>query len=104
MRGRLRDCLDDCTALGIEIIGQGSDTVPVHKRPRPRDDREPLAYLLRKFARALRTGEFQSQAPFGVGIAGSDIDQQFGQSLGAEGFEFFALRVVFLATWSSHMM
>src|SRR5215831_6472545 len=48
-RIRLRDRLDDGSALNFEIIGQGSRALPVYKRARPRYDREPLAYLLGEF-------------------------------------------------------
>ena len=67
----------------------------IHKRPRSRNDGEPLAHLLGNLGGALRTGKLQSQASLGGRVVGSDFDQQFGQSLGAEGFEVFRVKRCF---------
>jgi hypothetical protein len=80
------------------VIGQGFRALPVEKRPRPGNAREPLAHLLDKLGWALRSGQFHPQTSFGSRVAGTDFDQQFGQSLQAEGFEVFRVRVVFAAT------
>src|SRR5438132_1611744 len=53
LRVRLGHPLDDCPPLGIEVAREGSDALPVHKRPGSRYGRDPLAHFLRKFAWAL---------------------------------------------------
>jgi hypothetical protein len=73
--------MGNCSALNIEVIGQGSRALPVYKRPRPRNEREPLAHLLGEFGWSLCTGQFHSQASFGGRVAGTDFDQQYGQPL-----------------------
>jgi hypothetical protein len=79
--------LDDGTAGSIEVIHQRSDALPIDKRPRPRNDREPFAYLLPEFTGAPSAGQLQLKPSLGSGIAAADLDQQLCQSLGAEGFE-----------------
>ena len=56
LRVRFGHPLDDCAALGVEVVREGSDALPVDKRSRPRDGHNPLAHFLRNFAGALCAG------------------------------------------------
>ena len=100
----LGDRLDDRTPLRIKIVGQGSHALPVDKRARPREGREPLAHLPRNFARALRPRQLQPQASFGGSVAGIEFDQQLGQPLGAEDFEILRAQSCFRGHSFSHAM
>src|SRR6201988_428198 len=79
-------------ALSIEILGQGSETLPVHKRLRPCDGGKAFANLFRKVGRAPRLSKFQAQASFDSRIAAAYLDKQLGQTLGAEGRKIFPVK------------
>ena len=91
----LGDHLDDSAALTLEVIGQGSRALPVDKRPGPGNVREPLAHLLDKLGWALCSGQLQPQTSSGSRVAGTDFDQQFGQSFRTEAFEVFRVKGCF---------
>src|SRR5258708_9571545 len=95
---RLGYCLDDCIALSIEIIDQGSEALPVHKRLRPCNRREPFAHLFRKFARALRLGQFQPQASFAGALPLLISISNSARRPRPTASRLFALRVVLAAT------
>lgn len=83
----LRHLLDKDLPLGIQIVGDPADTAPIDERLRPADRRQPFAHLLGDLGRALRTSKFEPKPALGSGIAGTDLDEQFGEPLGAERFQ-----------------
>src|SRR5215204_1826302 len=58
---------DNSPALGIEIISERANALPIDKRARPANRREPFSYFLGNITWALRRRQLQSQTPLGGG-------------------------------------
>jgi hypothetical protein len=76
--------IDDSAALRFEVLDQCPSILPVNEGSGSRNGRQPFANLLRDLAWVLRARQFQPETLLHGGVAGADLDQQLGQTLGPE--------------------
>jgi hypothetical protein len=83
--------IDDCAPLGFEIFDESPPVLPIDECAGARDRAQSLANFARSLGGALRAGERKPQATFDGCVAVADLDQKFGEPLGAERFEILGV-------------
>ena len=79
-----RNLLLDRPELALQIGDERLAVLPVHKAACPRNAGQTLGDLPPSFLRTLRAREFQPKPPLGHGGACADLNQQIGQTCGAQ--------------------
>ena len=87
----VRDMIDDCASLCFEIFHKCAPVLPIDECARTRYCAQSLADFARSLGGALRAGERKPQPTFDGCVAVADLDQKFGEPLGAERFEILGV-------------